>query len=115
MFDFVHKQKKIIMGIIMLIALTFAAWGIESYTRGRGRSDAVAKMGHLVISQREFTEELGRQQERLRRVFGRNFDPSSVDTLETRRALRELAGPSRRPDRSSTGSRPSTTTAPLTP
>ena len=89
MFDFVHKQKKIIMGIIMLIALTFAAWGIESYTRGRGRSDAVAKMGHLVISQREFTEELGRQQERLRRVFGRNFDPSSVDTLETRRALLE--------------------------
>jgi peptidyl-prolyl cis-trans isomerase D len=89
MFDFVHKQKKIIMGIIMLIALTFAVWGIESYTRGRRQTDAVAKIGHLVISRREFTEELGRQQERLRQVFGRNFDPSTVDTLETRHALLE--------------------------
>ncbi len=89
MFDFVHKQKKIITGIIMLLALTFAVWGIESYTRGRSQSDAVAKIDRLSISQREFTEELGRQQERLRQVFGRNFDPSTVDTLETRHALLE--------------------------
>jgi peptidyl-prolyl cis-trans isomerase D len=89
MFDFVHKQKKVITVIIGLLALTFAVWGIESYTRGRGHSDAVAKIDTISISPREFSEELGRQQERLRQLFGRNFDPSTVDTLETRRALLE--------------------------
>ena len=89
MFDFVHKQKRIIQAIIGLLALTFAVWGIESYTRGRGHSDAVAKIGPLSISQREFEVELGRQQERLRQLFGREFDPSTVDTLATRRELLE--------------------------
>jgi len=89
MFDFVHRQKKIIQIIIGLLALTFAAWGIESYTRGRGQSDAVARVDRMVISQREFSDELARQQARLRQVFGQNFDPSTVDTLESRRALLE--------------------------
>jgi len=41
------------------------------------------------ITQREFAEELRRQQERLRAAFGTGFDPSALDTPETRGALLE--------------------------
>ena len=36
MFDFVEKHKRWIQVFLGLIALTFATWGIESYTRMRG-------------------------------------------------------------------------------
>lgn len=88
-FNFVHNQKKIIQGIIGLLALTFAVWGIESYTRGRAGSEVVAKVGGVSISQREFQSEVERQQDRMRRALGGNFDPSSFDTAESRRALLE--------------------------
>ena len=36
MFDFVQKNKRILQLFLGLIALTFATWGIESYTRFAG-------------------------------------------------------------------------------
>src|SRR6266850_7478355 len=89
MFDLVHKNKRIIQIFLGLIALTFATWGIESYTRMRGGRDTVATVNGMEISAREFGEELRRQQDQLRQVFGRNFDPAALDTPESRRALLE--------------------------
>src|SRR5256885_1200857 len=40
MFDLVTKYKRVIQVFLGLIALTFATWGIESYTRFRGAGDA---------------------------------------------------------------------------
>jgi peptidyl-prolyl cis-trans isomerase D len=87
MFDFVHKNKRVIQVFLALIAITFMTWGIESYTTMRGGSDTVAKVNGLTISQREFDEEVRRQQDQLRRMFGRSFDPSVLDTPESRKAL----------------------------
>jgi peptidyl-prolyl cis-trans isomerase D len=87
MFDFVHKHKYLMQAILGLLVLTFAVWGIESYTRTRGPSDSVAKVGGQSISQREFNSELDRRIERLRQMFGANFDSSAVDTPAARRAL----------------------------
>ena len=39
------------------------------------------------ISAREFDDELRRQQDQLRQLFGGNFDPTQFDTPESRRAL----------------------------
>ena len=39
MFDLVTKYKRVIQIFLGLIALTFATWGIESYTRFRGAGD----------------------------------------------------------------------------
>src|SRR5688572_32984028 len=72
-----------------LIALTFATWGIESYTQFRGARDSVATVNGLDISQREFAEELRRQQEQLRRMFGGQVDPAMLDSAESRRAVLE--------------------------
>jgi peptidyl-prolyl cis-trans isomerase D len=87
MFNFVEKNKRVIQIFLGLIAITFMTWGIESYTRQKGGADAVATVNGLSISQREFDEELRRQQDQLRRMFGRNFDPALLDTPDSRRAL----------------------------
>jgi peptidyl-prolyl cis-trans isomerase D len=89
MFGFVEKHKKVIQIFLGLIAITFMTWGIESYTRQKGGADAVATVNGLTISQREFDEELRRQQDQLRRMFGRNFDPAILDTPDSRRTLLE--------------------------
>src|SRR5712671_1354288 len=89
MFNFVEKNKRVIQIFLGLIAITFMTWGIESYTRQKGGADTVATVNGLTISQREFDEELRRQQDQLRRMFGRNFDPAILDTADSRRALLE--------------------------
>ncbi len=87
MFDFVHKHKLLLQIFLGLIAVTFATWGIESYTRIRGGAETVATVNGLTVTQREFEAELRRQQEQLRRMFGPNFDPAVLDRPEARRAL----------------------------
>jgi peptidyl-prolyl cis-trans isomerase D len=90
MFDFVHKNKRIIQVFLALIAITFMTWGIESYTRMRGGRDTVATVNGLEISAREFDQELRRRQDQLRQALGRNYDPAQFDTPEMRRELLEL-------------------------
>ena len=89
MFDLVQKNKRVIQVFLALIALTFATWGIESYTRFRGGRDSVATVNGLDISQREFQQELRRQQEQLRRMFGGAVDPAMLDSPEMRRSVLE--------------------------
>jgi peptidyl-prolyl cis-trans isomerase D len=87
MFDWVQKHKLIAQIFLGLIAITFATWGIESYTRVQGSRDAVATVDGMEIQQREFSEELRRQQEQLRQMFRGQIDPAMLDTPESRRAL----------------------------
>jgi peptidyl-prolyl cis-trans isomerase D len=89
MFDFFQKHKRVAQIFLGLIAITFATWGIESYTRFGGSRDTVASVNGLDISQREFSEQLRTQQDQLRRMFGGAFDVGAADTAETRRALLE--------------------------
>src|SRR5688500_4452988 len=89
MFDLVHKYKKLVTIMLGLIAITFATWGIESYTRMRGGRDVVATVNGLEISAREFDEELRFQQDQVRQLVGQNFDMAELDTPESRRAVLE--------------------------
>ena len=89
MFDLVQKYKRVIQVFLALVALTFATWGIESYTRFRGGRDTVATVNGWDISQREFQQELRRQQEQLRRMFGGAMDPAMLDSPEMRRSVLE--------------------------
>lgn len=89
MFDLVHKHRRIVQIILAMLIVPFAIWGIESY-QGMGRTrDAVATVNDITITQREFEGELRRQQNQLRRMLGRNYDPAVFDTPESRRALLE--------------------------
>ena len=87
MFDLVHKYKKAVTVVLGLIAITFATWGIESYTTMRGGREVVATVNGIDISVREFEAELQRQQDQLRQILGQNLDAAELDTPESRRAV----------------------------
>ena len=87
MFDLVNKYRRVFQIFLGLIAITFATWGIESYTRYGGGRDAVASVNGSEISRREFDEQLKQQQESLARMFGGRIDPAALDTPEARRAV----------------------------
>jgi peptidyl-prolyl cis-trans isomerase D len=89
MFDLVQKYKRFIQVFLGLIALTFATWGIESYTRYQGGRDTLAVVNGIEISQREFADELRRQQDQLRQMLGPTVDVAAFDTPQARTLLLE--------------------------
>ena len=89
MFDYVAKHKRILQVILGLTFIPFAFFGLESYTRGIGGAGDVANVNGSPISQREFVEELGRQQERLRAMVGREVDVAELITPQVRQSILE--------------------------
>ena len=89
MFDYVAKHKRILQVVLGLTIIPFAFFGLESYTRSIGGAQDVASVDGSAITQREFGEEVRRQQDRLREVLGRNADLASLDTPEMRLAILE--------------------------
>jgi peptidyl-prolyl cis-trans isomerase D len=87
MFGLIEKYRRLIQALIVLLAITFAAWGIESYTGMIGGTSDVAKVDDQRISERDFANALRQQQERLRQVLGTAFDPAAFDTPQARRTL----------------------------
>jgi len=88
-FNLVHKHKRVVQVILALLVIPFAIWGVESYTQFGGGRDTVATVNGIEISQRQFGEELRRQQEQMRRMFGGAIDPAVLDSPESRRAVLE--------------------------
>jgi peptidyl-prolyl cis-trans isomerase D len=88
MFDFVHKHKWLIQVLLALIAVPFAFFGLDSFTRTVLRGgDEVAKVDGTPVSQREFDGALRQQLERLRAMFGTSVDVAELDTPEMRNML----------------------------
>jgi peptidyl-prolyl cis-trans isomerase D len=85
MFDFVGRNKRVAQVILALIALPFAFFGVDSYVQRMGTSpDEVAKIGSDRIHRVEFDNELRNQQERMRSMLGKQFDPAMFDNPEVR-------------------------------
>ena len=89
MFDFVHKNKRIVQLVLALIIVPFAFFGLDSYTRSMRNADDVANVDGQKVTVREFNEELRQQLDRIRGVLGRGADVSSFDTPEARAGLLE--------------------------
>lgn len=89
MFDFVAKQKRLLQVVLALTMVPFAFFGLESYTRSVGSAQDVASVDGSAITQREFGDEMRRQQDRLREMLGRGADAAQLDTSEIRLAVLE--------------------------
>ena len=90
MFDFVTHHKRLLQFVLALVIVPpFALWGIDSYQRGGVRAGDVAEVGGQKISEQEFAEAIRQQQERLRAMLGRNFDPAMFDSSAIRMELLE--------------------------
>ena len=86
MFDAVRNNKKITQVFLVLIALPFAFFGLESYVSDGGGGADVAKVGDIGISQQEFQQVMREQQDRLRSQLGQ-VDPKMLDNPEFRKAV----------------------------
>ncbi len=90
MFDFVTKHKRLLQIVLGLIIVPpFAFWGIQWTQRETAGAGEVASVGGQKISEQEFTDALRQQQERLRGMLGRNFDPALFDSPAMRLELLE--------------------------
>src|SRR5271169_240667 len=87
MFNFVRNNHKLIQVMLALIAVPFAFWGIDSYVRSSDRSREIASVSGQSINQLEFGQASRRQQEQMRGMFGRKYEPDKFDTVESRQAL----------------------------
>jgi peptidyl-prolyl cis-trans isomerase D len=86
MFDFIHGNKRVVQIILILIALTFAFWGVESYQMSGLGSD-VASVEGSKISQQEFSNAIREQQQALRTQLGGGADASLLESPELRQSV----------------------------
>lgn len=86
MFDAVRNSKRLVQIFLALITLPFAFFGVESYVRNAGNDNHVAKIGEVTITQQQFQQALGDQQERLRASMGK-VDPALLNNPEARKAI----------------------------
>jgi len=87
MFDLLHRHKHIAQGILALITLPFAFFGVDFYFNRGDSVQTVATVDGRKISQAEFDDSLREQQQRMRQALGGNFDPAMLDSPEVRYAL----------------------------
>lgn len=87
MFDFVHKNKRIVQFILALLVLPFAFVGVDSYVRTMSGDKDVATVGGQSITPQEFENALRSQQEQMRRMLGKNYDPAMFDNPEVRQQV----------------------------
>ena len=87
MFDYVAKHKRLLQAVLMLTAIPFVFFGLESYTSGGRTANDAASVDGTPVSMREYHEETRRQQDRLRQMLGQSADLSQFDTPEIRVAI----------------------------
>ena len=87
MFDFVHKNKRIVQFILALMVLPFAFVGVDSYVRNMSSDKDVAIVGGQNVTSQDFENALRSQQERMRQMLGKNFDPTMFDNPEVRQQV----------------------------
>ncbi|MBP6529198.1 MAG: SurA N-terminal domain-containing protein, partial [Burkholderiales bacterium] len=73
MFDFVHKNKRLVQFILALIALPFAFFGVDSYVRTMGGDKDVATVGGQPVSPQDYENALRNQQAQMQRMLGKNY------------------------------------------
>ncbi|MCC6197328.1 MAG: SurA N-terminal domain-containing protein [Burkholderiales bacterium] len=89
MFDLVHKHKRVAQGILFLIMVPFAFFGVDFYFRGASDDGAVATVGGEKITMNDYQDAVREQTELLRQQMGKNFDPRMFENPEVRFALLE--------------------------
>jgi len=86
MFEFIRTHQRLMQFLLLLFIFpSFAFFGLESYTRFRDRDNGVAKVAGQTISQQEWDAAQREQMERLRQMFGPQFDPKMFDTPEAKK------------------------------
>ena len=88
MFDSVRNNKRLVQIFLLLITVPFALWGVDSYMQSSGGNE-LATVGKTTITEQQFQQALREQGERMRNATNGQFDPTTMDRPEVRRAVLE--------------------------
>jgi len=88
MFEYIRSHQRLMMLLLLLIIFpSFAFFGLESYMSMGDARDTVAKVDGKEISQQELDAAQREQRERMRQMFGDQFDASVLETPEARKEI----------------------------
>lgn len=88
MFEFIRTHQRLMQLLLLLLILpSFTFFGIEGYSRFREQDNAVAKVAGHSITQQEFDAAQREQMDRMRQMFGAQFDPKMFDTPDAKQAI----------------------------
>ncbi len=87
MFEWVRNNKRIMQVLLALIALPFAFFGVESYQALNAVTEVASIGGEQKVTEQEFSNAMRQQQDRMRGILGRGFDPAMLDSPEMRTEL----------------------------
>ena len=89
MFEAVRGNKRIAQVILVLVSLSFALWGVDSYLNDRTTTAEVASVGDSKISAFQFEQATREQQDRVRAANEGQIDASTFNSPLFRRAVLE--------------------------
>lgn len=83
MLDALRKRSGslVVKVLLVLLMISFGAWGIGDYISGGVAGQAVATVGERDISRQAYSNEYQREMSRMRRLFGDNLDSDMAQTL----------------------------------
>ncbi len=87
MFNFVHENKRVVQIVLALIILPFALWGVSSYDKSGNAVGVVATVNGTKVTESEFENSLQQQKDKMRQQLGANFDASTFDNPQMKRAV----------------------------
>ncbi len=88
MFEFIRTHRRLMQFLLLLLILpSFAFFGLEGYTRFSEGGDVVAKVAGQTITKQELDAAQRQQMDRLRQMFGDQFDAKMFDTPEARQEV----------------------------
>ncbi|MDB5775288.1 MAG: peptidylprolyl isomerase [Herbaspirillum sp.] len=88
MFDFIRNHQRLMQFLLLLFIFpSFAFFGLQSYTRMSDSDSAVAKVAGESITQQDWDNATRQQMDRMRQMFGDQFDAKLLDTPEAKRAV----------------------------
>ncbi len=88
MLDYIRQRSQgwLAWGIVLLIIIPFALWGINQYTTAKPQNDA-ATVNDVGISKQSLEQAYYRQRARLQQMFGENFRPDMFPEDALKRQL----------------------------
>ena len=90
MFDSIRSHRRWLMVfMLVLIFPSFVFFGIQGYNQFVESEGALAQVGGVPITQRDFDNAQRDRAERLRQQFGAEFDPKVLETPEGRASILE--------------------------
>lgn len=88
MLEFIRTHRRLMQFMLLLIIVpSFGLVGLQSYTGMSDSAGALARVNGQSVSQAEFDAALRQQAERMRQMYGDQFDARLLDQPEARRGI----------------------------